>query len=98
MASATVADEAVETVGAAVGSLPVADVVASAATVEDAVVVAVALAIAVDEEEAVVRPAVDVVLPAVELEADVEVLVVERMSTKSSHRIPSLMSQQQGYR
>lgn len=98
MASATVEDVAVVTVEVAVGSLPVADAVASAATVEDAAVVAAALATAADEEEAVVRPAVDVVLPAVELVADVEVLVVERMLTKSSHHISSLMSQQQGHR
>jgi hypothetical protein len=98
VASATAEDVAAVTVAVAVDLLPVADVVASAATVEDAAVVAVASATAADEEEVVVRPAVDVVLPAVELVADVEVLVVERMSCNSSHCISSLMSQQQGHR
>jgi hypothetical protein len=53
----------------------------------------VALATAVDEEvEAVVRPVVDVVLPAVELAEDVEVLVVERMSIYFSDSTSSLIS------
>jgi hypothetical protein len=86
------------TVAVAADSLPAADEVASA-TVEVAAVVAVALATAVDEEAAVVRPVEDVELPAVVevTVAAVEVPVVERTSNLSQTLDPSLITLQQGH-